>query len=91
MIRANLFERILLGVAALAVLVLLFFFLAAALVLGSIVVTALLVRYWWFKRSIRRPGETDPITTEYTVIERERDSQPRLPDEDRTDSSKETP
>ena len=77
----GLLERALLGIAALAIFVLLFFFLAAALVLAAVMVVVLLARFWWLKRSLGRAEESEPITTEYTVIEHERASQPRLPDD----------
>ena len=80
---ANLLERVLLGIGALAVFVLLFFFLAAALVLGAIVVAAVLIRFWWLKRKLERAQRNSTLTAEYTVVERERAQQPRLPDEER--------
>jgi uncharacterized protein (DUF58 family) len=77
----GLLERALLGIAAFAIFVLLFFFLAAALVLAAVMVVILLARFWWLKRSLGRAEESGPITAEYTVIERERAPQPRLPDD----------
>ena len=90
MTEANLLERVLLGIGALAVFILLFFFLAAALVLGGIVVSAVLIRFWWLKRRLVRAERDSTLTAEYTVIERERALQPRLPDNDRPGSSGET-
>src|SRR5262245_20124294 len=84
MIRTTLLGRVLLGIAALAVCVRLVFFRAAALVLGTAVVTGLLVRHWWITRNIRRAEQADTITTEYTVIDRERAEEPRLPEPART-------
>ena len=85
----RLLERLLLGIAALAIVVLLFFFLAAALVLGSILVVVLLVRLWWFKRSLGPAARADVITTEYTVIEREPPEQLRLENEPPQDPRRE--
>jgi hypothetical protein len=79
----GLLERALLGIAAAAIFVLLFFFLAAALVLAAVMVVVLLVRLWWFKRSLKQAQQAEVITTEFTVIERERAPQPRLPDDTR--------
>jgi hypothetical protein len=83
----SLLARVLLGVLALAVVVLLFFFLAAMLVIGTIAAIALLIRVWWLKRSLKQPGPAEPLTAEYTVVEREPPEQPQLPDEIRPDHS----
>ena len=72
-------ERILLGIAALAVLVLGFFFLAAALVAAALVASAIFLRFWWLKRQLRKAADAEFITTDYTVIEREPPPAPRLP------------
>lgn len=71
--------RILFGSAALVVMVLGFFFLAAALAAGAIVAAVVLVRFWWLKRRLARAAEREFITTEYSVVERERPPDPRLP------------
>ena len=88
---ASLLERVLLGIGAFAVFVLLFFFLAAALVLGTIIVVVLLVRLWWLKRSLRHTRQAEPLSAEYTVVERERPLQPRLPDDDRPGGEQRAP
>ena len=75
----SLLERLLYGIAALAVLVLGFFFLAAALVAGALLAGAILIRYWWLNRRMRKATDAEIITTEYTVIERESPPAPRLP------------
>jgi hypothetical protein len=77
----SLLGRVLLGTAALAVVVLLLFFLAATLVVGTVAAIAVLARLWWTKRGLKQPEQTETITAEYTVIERERPEQVRLPDE----------
>lgn len=86
----SLLGRVLLGIATLAVAVLLFFFVAAALVVGTVAGIALLARLLWLKRGLKQEErQTEVITTEYTVIERETPAQPRLPDEIQADSRKE--
>jgi len=71
--------RILFAVAALALVVLGFFFLAAALVAGAVLAGIMLIRFWWLQRRIRKADEARYLTTEYTVVERERQKNPRLP------------
>lgn len=73
--------RIVFGMAALVVVVLGFFFLAAALVAGAILAAVVLVRFWLLKRKLEKAAEREFITTEYTVVERERPPDPRLPPE----------
>lgn len=75
----SLLERLLYGIAALAVLALGFFFLAAALVAGALLAGAVLLRYWWLSRRLRKAADAEFITTDYTVIEREASPAPRLP------------
>jgi len=70
-------ERILYGVLALAVLVLGFFFLAAAVVAGAILAAVVLVRYWWLRRKLRQAADQAYITTDYEVVDRERNEPPR--------------
>jgi hypothetical protein len=65
-------ERIAYGVLAAAILVLGFFFLAAAVVAGVVLAGVVLVRYWWVSRQLRKAADREFITTEYTVVERER-------------------
>jgi predicted lipid-binding transport protein (Tim44 family) len=65
-------ERILMGMAVLALMVLGFFFLAAALVAGAILAAVVLLRFWWLKRKLRKAAEEEFIATEYTVVEREK-------------------
>jgi small-conductance mechanosensitive channel len=76
---AEIVERIVIGVLALALIVLGFFFLAAALVAGAVLATLFLIRLWWLRRRIRQEEEASYLTTEYEVIERERPQDPRLP------------
>ena len=75
----SLLERIVYGTLLLAVLVLGFFFLVAALIAGAILAVVILARYWWLRRKIAKTSEDEFITTEYTVVEREQPSAPRLP------------
>ena len=72
-------ERIVYGVLLLAVLVLGFFFLVAALVAGAILAGIVLLRFWWLKRKLQKAADEEFITTDYTVVERERPATPRLP------------
>jgi len=72
-------EKILLAVAALALVVLGFFFLAAALIAGVILAGVVLIRLWWLRRRMRKEAEARYLTTEYTVVEREGQRDPRLP------------
>jgi hypothetical protein len=79
-------ERIVYGALVLAVLVLGFFFLVAALIAGAILAGVILLRFWWFKRKLAQAAEKEFITTEYTVVERERlDHAPASVDERRSD------
>ena len=71
--------RIALGAAALVLVVLGFFFLAAALIAGGMLAGAILIRLWWLQRSIKKAEEARYLTTEYTVVDRERPPDPRLP------------
>jgi len=70
-------ERIAYGIVGIAVLVLGFFFLAAALVAGAILAAILLARFWWLRRRLRKEAESQFITTEYTVVEREGERPPQ--------------
>jgi membrane protein implicated in regulation of membrane protease activity len=72
-------EKILLAVAALALVLLGFFFLAAALIAGVILAGVVLIRLWWLRRRMRKEAEARDLTTEYTVVEREGQGDPRLP------------
>jgi hypothetical protein len=71
--------RIVLAAAAVALVVLGFFFLAAALVAGALLGAVILIRLWWLQRKIRKAEEARYLTTEYTVVDRERPPDPRLP------------
>jgi protein-S-isoprenylcysteine O-methyltransferase Ste14 len=64
-------ERIIYAILALALVVLGFFFLAAAVVAGAILAGLLLLRLWWLKRQLKKAADSEFVTTEYTVIERE--------------------
>jgi hypothetical protein len=72
-------ERIVYGVLLLAVLVLGFFFLVAALIAGAILAGIVLLRFWWLRRKLEKAADEEFITTDYTVVERERPAAPRLP------------
>jgi len=67
----SLLERILYAILALALVVLGFFFLAAAMVAGAILAGVVLLRLWWLKRQLKKAADSEFVTTEYTVIERE--------------------
>ena len=71
--------RIVLAAAALALVVLGFFFLAAALIAGAFLAGVILIRLWWLQRRIRKAEEARYLTTEYTVVDRERPPDPLLP------------
>jgi len=68
--------RIVLAVAALALVVLGFFFLAAALIAGAMLAGVILIRLWWLQRRVKKAEEARYLTTEYTVVDRQ---DPRLP------------
>jgi hypothetical protein len=72
-------ERVMLALVVLALAVLGFFFLAAALVAGGILAGVLLLRLWWLQRRVRKADEAAFLTTEYKVVEREGERDPRLP------------
>jgi len=76
-------ERIVYGILALAVLALGFFFLVAALIAGALLAAGVLVRYWWLKRRLKRAADEEFITTEYTVVEREKPGLPPAAPEER--------
>ncbi len=67
----SLLERIAYAILALALVVLGFFFLAAAVVAGAILAGIVLVRLWWLKRQLKKAADSEFVTTEYTVVERE--------------------
>jgi hypothetical protein len=67
-------ERVLLGIAGLAILLLAFFFLTIALVAGALLAGIVLARWWWLTRKIRaaRAAQADEIIEgEYTKVEPE--------------------
>jgi hypothetical protein len=68
----SLLERIVYGILLVAVLVLGFFFLVAALIAGAILASMALARFWWVKRKSKQAADEEFITTEYSVVERER-------------------
>ncbi len=72
-------ERIVLAAAVLALVVLGIFFLAAALMAGAVLAGVILIRLWWLQRRIRKAEEARYLTTEYTVVDRERTPDSRLP------------
>ncbi len=65
-------ERLVYGTLLAAVLVLGFFFVVAALIAGAILAGVVLLRFWWLKRKLAHAAEEEFITTEYTVVERDR-------------------
>jgi len=71
--------RIVLGAATLALVVVGFFFLAAALIAGGMLAGVILIRLWWLQRKIKQAEEARYLTAEYTVVDRERPKNPRLP------------
>jgi MFS superfamily sulfate permease-like transporter len=81
--RRSLPERIAYGMLAVAILVLGFFFLAAAIVAGIVLAGAVLVRYWWIRRRLRKTAEREFITTEYTVVEGDKNRTPLDAQQDR--------
>ena len=74
--RRSLPERVAYGALGLAVFVLGFFFLAAAVVAGVLLAGVVLARYWWLQRRLRKSAESEYITTEYQVVERENSGAP---------------
>ena len=68
----SLLQRIVYGTLLAGVLVLGFFFLVAALIAGAILALLVLARFWWVKRRLKQAADEEFITTEYSVIERER-------------------
>lgn len=72
-------ERLVVGLVALALFVLGFFFLAAALVAGGILAAIVVLRLWWLQRRMRKVEEASYLTTEFQVVERESQRDPRLP------------
>jgi hypothetical protein len=67
----SLLERVVYAILALALVVLGFFFLAAAVVAGAIIAGVVLLRLWWLKRRLKKAADSEFVTAEYTVIERE--------------------
>ena len=84
----SLLERIVYAILGLTLVVLGFFFLAAALAAGAILAVVVLARLWWIRRRLRRAEEERFITTEYSVVERERPPAPSLPQERREPADK---
>jgi hypothetical protein len=76
---ASLPGRIAYGALAILVLVLGFFFLAAAVVAGTVLAGGVLIRYWWVKRRLRKAADSEFITTQYSVVEREDAAGPAHP------------
>jgi predicted PurR-regulated permease PerM len=79
----GLLERIVYGILLLAVLALGFFFLVAALIAGAILAGVILLRFWWLKRKLEKAARDEFITTEYTIVDRERPASPPLRDDKR--------
>jgi hypothetical protein len=76
---AAIVKRTVIGATVLALVVLSFFFMAAALIAGAMLVGVISIRVWWLQRRIRQAEQARDLTTEYTVIDRERPPDPRLP------------
>lgn len=89
--KPGLIARILLGVAALGVVVVGFFFLTVALIAGALLALVVGLRVWWTLRKLKRDmasGTTqthgpfasgkDALDGEYQVVERESNG-PKLP------------
>lgn len=89
--KPGLLARILIGIAALGVVVVGFFFLTIALVAGAILALIIGARLWWTMRKLQRdmaasanaPGTTqarphEALEGEYQVVERE-SSEEKLP------------
>ena len=72
----SLLERIVYGILLAGVLVLGFFFLVAALIAAAMLALMVLARFWWVKRKLKQAADREFITTEYSVIERERIESP---------------
>jgi uncharacterized metal-binding protein len=72
----SLLERLVYGTLLAGVLVLGFFFLVAALIAATILALMVLARFWWVKRRLKQAADREFITTEYSVIERERIESP---------------
>lgn len=68
---ASLPERIAYAFLAIIVVILGFFFLAAAVAAGAVLASVVLVRYWWVRRRLRKAADSEFITAEYSVVERE--------------------
>ncbi|MBM3342561.1 MAG: hypothetical protein FJY56_10700 [Betaproteobacteria bacterium] len=80
--------RIMLSIAAVALLIVAFFFLAAALIAGALIALVVGVRVWWTLRKFKRElaqrearGDGDggtgaPLDGEYQVVERETTAKP---------------
>ena len=71
--------RIVVGATALALVVLGFFFLAAALIAGGMLAGVVFIRLWSLQRRIKKAEEARYLTTEYTVVDRERQQDRTLP------------
>jgi hypothetical protein len=72
-------ERIIWFITALTILALAFFFIATAIVVGAVLGAALVAKIWWTHRKIRQAAEDRILTTEYAVVERERQEGELLP------------
>lgn len=68
----SLLERVVYGILIAGVLVLGFFFLVAALIAGALLALLVLARLWWLKRRLKQAQDREFITTEYSVVDRER-------------------
>lgn len=78
--KPGLVTRVLLGIAAIGVIIVGFFFFTIALVAGAILALVIGVRLWWTVRKLKRGhsqatandrGPNSPLDGEYQVVERE--------------------
>jgi predicted lipid-binding transport protein (Tim44 family) len=94
--KPGLLGRILLGIAALGIVVIGFFFLTIALVAGAILALVIGVRLWWTMRKLKRDmaaagsapgggdtraGGSEALEGDYQVVERESGNE-KLPQRD---------
>ena len=73
---AGIVGGIMVGAAALALVVLGFFFLAAALIAGVLLAAVILIRLGWLQRRITKAQQARYLSTEHTVVDRERPPDP---------------
>ncbi len=67
--RASVFERILLALLGLVVLIAAFFFIGIALIAGAVLAGVILVRFWWLKRKLSSTAQDEVVEGEFSVVE----------------------